>query len=150
MSAVDKSLNDGKPHRSPITRRKLWLSVAGLTVLLIAGVLLVAAFIPRSLNTTEQKLLGRWENKSLIIDFRHEEVLSGPSASDLEAAYWTADGNTLSATDSGFKYRLKSALGLETDSVTYEIERLTKDELHLRFAPGGQVFELRRRDRSVE
>jgi hypothetical protein len=149
-------MSTGKTQHDPAQsqwltfRQKFWLFGVGVPVLLLVGLLVLLVFLPRPLNPTEQKLLGRWEfvdppsSRGVILEFRDGYIFSSSSPTP---ALWKADEDTFSFNEiNGDEYsiRFKSAVGLSEFNDRARIESLSEDEFKIRFRPHGQVLTLKR------
>jgi hypothetical protein len=109
----------------------------GLPLVLIVVSLLLVVYRP---NSTEQKLLGRWEivspaaRRGVVLNYRPYELLA-----DSTPWIWVADDDVIVTgrfEQPVFWARLKLKLGLSTPVEELQILRLDENEMELRYRTG--------------
>lgn len=141
MPAVEETTATKSSSRLT-TRQKFWLFGVGLPTLLLVGLLVLLVFLPKPLNPTERKLLGRWEGlphaqmsatSGMIVEFDEAE-----SSWNRYPMTWSAEEDSLTIAPADFWSRIKYPFGL-AESDEWTIEVLNEDELRIRHKFGKKL-----------
>lgn len=139
MSAVEETIENENSSRRLTVRQKFWLLGVGLPALLLVVLLVLAVFLPKPLNPTEEKLIGRWEAvspsyvKGTVIEFREHDAVYGS-----EPWLWTAgdrflmtDMMTTRQSDRGLVHRVRLRFKLPVEYEKWKIDNLDETELRI-------------------
>jgi hypothetical protein len=159
MSAVEE-ITETENSRRLTFRQKFWLLSVGVPMLLVFLVLLLSVFLPKPLNRTERKLLGKWEvaapnsMRGHVIEFNRDflrghivELNHNHFYTITHHFQWRARRDWISVVGIGrseFWSRLKLSLGLSSNEDHYRIIRLSENELEFEVRSGGVPVTLKR------
>lgn len=88
---------ESQPDKKRLSfNQNFWLICIGVPLLLVATFLIIVIIVPKPLNSTEQKLLGKWEVVSpawatpAFVEFHRDQALYAN-----QSWFWTANENSL-------------------------------------------------------
>lgn len=140
MSSIHEEQSD-QPQLTRLTfRQKFWLFGVGLPVLLIIVLLALVVLLPRQLNPTEEKLIGRWQAvspsfvKGTVIEFRKNDVVYGsePWLWQADRSLLTTDMMTTRRADRSLVHRLRLRFNLPAKYEKWKIDALDEKELRIK------------------
>lgn len=149
MSAVEETTATENSSRLTF-RQKFWLFGVGLPVLLLIVLFARAVILSLQLNSTERKLLGRWEVVQPP-EIAGRIVECHPGYADVGGyrfIMWCTDEKTLCVSwldydeTSELWARFQALLGRSTDFA--EILSLTDNELKIQYDPASSTIVMRR------
>lgn len=151
MTGVEETIQNEKSSERLTFRQKFWLFGVVLPVLVTVVLLALAVFLPKSLNSEERKLLGRWvfaNDQAPYHDFNQFEERYYWTRIDTELKLWAVEDGVVTIIpieNSEVWTRWKLLLGI-TPQFTQQFQiEFTAPDRYKMSGPGlSGVFEYRR------